>query len=283
MTAATPAHPHPKLQWWREILIAVGFYLVYQQVRNKFGAGPESRDIAFRHGRGVIKVERYLGAWFEPRLQHWYLGLPGHGLIRWWNIFYGTAHFFVTIGVLVVVFLKAPQWYRLLRTTLAATTAIALCGFAGYTLMPPRLLGATSKFGACKGGPYDCHHYGIVDTIDRYGGIWKFGQGKAAIISNQYAAMPSMHCGWSTWCAVAVVVVVGHGRLRWLAFLYPSATLFCILVTGNHYWIDAVGGLVTLALGAGIAVLIERFTDRWRARRAERATDSSEPADTVPA
>jgi hypothetical protein len=267
----------PKLQWWREILIALGFYLAYQQVRNKFGAGPESLDIAFRHGRGVIKVERFFGLWFEPDLQRWYLDLPGHGLIRWWNIFYGTAHFFVTIGVLVAVFIWAPHRYRFLRTMLAATTALALFGFASYTLMPPRLLGATSKFGACHRQAPDCHGYGIVDTIDRYGGIWKFGQGKAAIVSNQYAAMPSMHFGWSTWCAISIVLVIGRGRLRWLAFLYPAATLFCILITGNHYWLDALFGAFTLAAGAGLALLIERATDRWRERREARADAEGSP------
>ena len=49
----------------------------------------------------------------------------------------------------------------------------------------------------------DCHGYGVVDTIDVWGGLWKFGEGGMAAISNQYAAMPSLHIGWSTWCAVA--------------------------------------------------------------------------------
>mgnify|MGYP007068878452 CR=1 FL=1 len=70
-----PAPSAPALQWWREVLIAAAFYFVYSRVRNTFGAGPESRSIAFRHARGVIKVEETLGLWFEPRLQQWYLDL----------------------------------------------------------------------------------------------------------------------------------------------------------------------------------------------------------------
>ena len=112
--------PPPKLRWWVEILIAGVFYAVYSVVRTKYGAGPESRQIAFRHARGVIEVEQFFGAWFEPRLQQWYLGLPGHGLVRWWNIYYGTFHFFVTLGVLVLAFLKAPRAYRYLRTALCS-------------------------------------------------------------------------------------------------------------------------------------------------------------------
>ena len=196
------------LHWWREVLLAAVFYAVYSQVRNLFGAGPESRTIAFRHARGVIEVEEWVGLWFEPRLQQWYLALPHDGLIRFWNIFYGTAHFVVTIGVLVLAYRRLPQRYRFIRTMLAGTTALALVGFATYTLMPPRLLDVDSAFGACKGQGAECHGYGIVDTIEVWGGLWSFGEGAMAEISNQYAAMPSLHFGRSSWCAITMVMVI---------------------------------------------------------------------------
>ena len=100
-TPAAPDEPPVVLSWWRELLIAGTFYLLYSLVRNTFGAGVESRSIAFRHARGVIKVEQFFGLWVEPQLQSWYLGLPFNGFIRGWNIFYGTGHFVVTIGVLI--------------------------------------------------------------------------------------------------------------------------------------------------------------------------------------
>ena len=155
----------PAPVWWHELLLAGSFYFIYSQVRNIFGAGPESRRIAFEHARSIINLEESLGLWFEPQLQSWYLGLPSEGFIRFWNIFYGTAHFVVTIGVLLVAFRKLPERYRFIRTMLAGTTALALIGFATYTLMPPRLLDVDSDFGACKGQGPDCHGYGIVDTI----------------------------------------------------------------------------------------------------------------------
>ena len=270
-----PTPPAPALQWWREVLLAGVFYFVYSQVRNTFGAGPESRSIAFRHARGVIKVEETLGLWFEPQLQQWYLDLPGHGLIRWWNIFYGTAHFVVTMGVLVFAFRRAPQVYRFTRTMLAGTTALALIGFAAYTLMPPRLLDSPSVYGGCAGRAADCHGYGMVDTIEVWGGLWKFGSGGMASLSNQYAAMPSLHFGWSTWCAITVVLVVGRGRLRWLAFLYPLVTLFCILITANHFWLDAFFGAIALGGGWLVAVAVDRWVHRDRPRRTDPAPASS--------
>ena len=271
-SALEPARPEPQLRWWREVLLAGSFYLLYSLVRSTFGAGPESRTIAFRHARGVIRVEETLGLWFEPALQQWYLDLPADGFIRAWNIFYGTAHFAVTIGVLFFAFFKAPRVYRFARTALAATTLLALVGFAAYTLMPPRLLDANSVYGGCKGREPGCHGYGIVDTIDVWGGIWKFGEGGMSVVSNQYAAMPSLHFGWSTWCAITVVLVIGRGRLRWLAFGYPAATLFCILVTGNHFWLDAFfGGLVLLG-GLWVARSVERWSDARSTPFADEST-----------
>lgn len=262
-----PAAPTVRLQWWRELLIAAAFYLLYSVVRNKFGAGPESRTIAFRHARGVIKVESWLHLWHEPAIQRWYLSLPFNGFIRLWNIYYGTFHFIVTIGVLIYAFRRSPRLYVFTRTMLAATTALALIGFASYTLMPPRLLDANGPYGACSGLPQGCNDYHLIDTIERWGGIWKFGQGGMASISNQYAAMPSLHFGWSSWCAVTMILVIGTGRRRWLWLLYPLITLFCIIVTANHYWLDAFFGAVVLGAGWLVAEGSRRATDAWHRRR----------------
>lgn len=275
--AARPRRPVPVLLWWKELLIAGGFYLVYSIVRNTFGAGPESRIIAERHAESVIRVQEALGLWFEPALQEWYLSLPANGFIRGWNIFYGTAHFIVTIAVLVFAFVKSPPKYLFARTVLAGTTALALIGFATYTLMPPRLLDADGPYGACSGQVQGCNNYGIIDTIERWGGLWKFGEGGMADLSNQYAAMPSLHFGWSMWCAVTFVVVVGRGRLRHLAFLYPAATLFCILITGNHFWLDAFFGGVVLLGGVGVA-LVSQWFNGWLIdrRRRDQVVDETE-------
>jgi hypothetical protein len=262
---ATPASEG--LRWWHEVLLAGAFYFVYSQVRNLFGAGPESRSIAFGHAQDVIEIERTLHLWIEPHVQSWYLSLPSHGFIKVWNVYYGTAHFIITAGVLVAAYRLAPQRYRFIRTTLAGTTALALIGFASFTLMPPRLLGVDSPYGACKGLGADCHGYGIVDTIDHWGGLWKFGEGGMAAVSNQYAAMPSLHIGWSMWCALSMILVIGHGRKRYWWFLYPATTFFCIIVTGNHYWLDAFFGLVALGCGTLIALGFERLRTHRSARR----------------
>jgi hypothetical protein len=83
-------------------------------------------------------------------------------------------------------------------------------------------------------------------------------------ISNQYAAMPSLHFAWSTWCWLALRPVVHRRSLRLALAAYPWLTLFAIVVTANHYWIDAAGGALALGVGYVVGFLITRASARWR-------------------
>jgi membrane-associated phospholipid phosphatase len=75
-------------------------------------------------------------------------------------------------------------------------------------------------------------------------------------VSNQYAAMPSLHVGWALWCALALVPNVRRRSVKVLAALYPVVTVFTVVVTGNHFWLDAVGGIVVVAAGFALAWVI---------------------------
>lgn len=275
--AVDPEAVTPRLRWWFEVGFVIVFYLVYTAVRNTFGsngsaANGQINPLAVRHALGhahdIINIEKALGLFVEPHLQRWYLSLPHDGFIRLWNIYYGTFHFIVPIVALVWLFRRDPSNYPKWRNTLAATTGLALIGFASYSLMPPRLLSYVGPYGACNPAyQLGCHQYGMVDTLAQYGGLWSFGSGAMADISNQYAAMPSLHIGWSTWCALVLVPRVRQRWLKALCALYPVATLWCILVTANHYWLDAVGGLVTLGAGLALGWGVDRLVRSFRRRR----------------
>ena len=258
-----------KLAWWHEVLYIVLVYVAYSAVRNQFGSGDGGflpAETALNHGKAIIQIERNLRLYFEDSLQRWYLDLPGHGLIRFWNVWYGLGHFVVTSIALVLMFRRQPWRYRLWRNTLAATTLLALVGFASFSLMPPRLLDDPGTYGGCQvyadgqnlpddAGDPPCDEYGYVDSVDVYGGWASFGSDQMAKVSNQYAAMPSMHIGWSTWCALVLVPMMRRRWAKALAIAYPAFTLFDIMVTANHYWIDGLGGLLGLACGFGVSWL----------------------------
>ena len=242
--------PTPRLRWWREVVYVLAFYGVYTVVRNR-GLSDSGHIQAFHNARRVISAEKALWMYHEHRVQQLFIGW--RWFIGFWNVFYGTAHFVVTVVALVYMFRKLPQRYPLWRNTLACTTGLALIGFAFFPLMPPRLLPA---------------HYGFVDTLQTVHVFWSFDSGTMQKISNQYAAMPSLHFGWSSWCACVLVPAI---RPRWgkaLMVAYPFITLFAIVVTANHYVLDAVGGAAVLGIGFLLGRVI---TDRVSLRVPARA------------
>ena len=267
-----PPRDH-RLFWWKEALIAAVFYAVYSWTRNQFGSNRVGGDLvplhAFNNARRVIRFERLIGLFHEESIQEWFLSQ--RWLIQAMNVFYGTAHFVVTLGVFLLLYLRRkdvfPQW----RNTLAAMTALAIVGFALFPLMPPRLLDAPcSEYGgACIGSGLrpEGGTFGFVDTLAVFGGPWSFDSEGMADISNQYAAMPSLHIGWALWSAIALWPLLHRWWLRAAVLAYPMITLLVITVTANHFWLDAVGGVVIFAAGAIIGWGIHR----WNQDRLDRA------------
>ncbi len=227
-------------RWWRELLIVAAFYLAYTWIRNQFGSAAVDASTAFRNAEWMIDAEKALGLYIEADLQEWFL--DWEWFLRGWNIFYGTLHFAITLGVLGWLYVRRPDHYPRQRTTGLATTGLALVGFAAFPLMPPRLLGNCRPVGACIESPY-------VDTMAEIGGLWSFDSGTMEAISNQYAAMPSLHFAWALWSMYALLPHLRRPAARLFMLSYPWLTLFAIVVTANHYWIDAVGG--ALVYGAG--------------------------------
>jgi hypothetical protein len=267
--SADPAEPSaavvPRLRWWREVLYILAIYFVYSTVRNQFGSagGPagQSNGIAYEHALQIIRIEDAVGLYFEQQLQEWYLGLPADGWIGFWNVFYGTAHFLVTAGALIWLYHAAKDRYPVWRNTIAFTTVFALAGFAAYSLMPPRLLDAPFEDFGPPPEIWEGPH-GYVDTLAEFPTFWSFDSEELKSISNQYAAMPSLHAAWSTWSALVMASLVRRRWLKGLIWLYPAATLFCIVVTANHFWLDALGGLTVLAAGFLAGRALARFWER---------------------
>ena len=221
-----------RLRWWRELLYIAAFYSVYTLIRNTQGSATVSAAKAFANARHIIRWERAIGLYHEESIQDAFLG--AEWFISFWNVFYGTAHFVVTVGALVLMFRTMKDRYPLWRNTLAFTTALALIGFATFPLMPPRLL------------PPD---YGFIDTLKVIGGLWSFDSGAMQKVSNQYAAMPSLHFAWSTWSSIVLFPAMRKTWSRALVVSYPVLTLFAIVVTANHFWLDAAGGALVLGVG----------------------------------
>ncbi|HMQ24465.1 MAG TPA: phosphatase PAP2 family protein [Acidimicrobiales bacterium] len=246
------------LRWWRELLYVAAFYFVYSFIRNRFGSASVGIEHAFHNAQTVIAIERAVGLYHEEGIQDLFIG--NRLFMQFWNVFYGTFHFAVTIFAMVFTYRRFPARYPLWRNTLAFTTGLALIGFALFPLMPPRLLDSCGPYGACA-------RYGFVDSLAQFGGLWSFDSGAMSKVSNQFAAMPSLHFAWSMWCFLVLYRNVRSPVAKVLVAAYPWLTLFAIMVTANHYWLDAVGGAVILAVGYVLGSLLTRWNDRRREQR----------------
>jgi hypothetical protein len=216
--------------WFEIVLIALSYW-TYSLIRN---AVPEQRAAALRNADWIWQAEQVLGIAVERAVNNAVNGVTW--LIVSMNYYYATLHFVVTIGVLVWLFRRHPGRYGATRTVIFATTGVALVGYYLFPLAPPRLMNA-----------------GFVDTVQVHGTWGSMASGNLADMSNQYAAMPSMHVGWAVWCGITLAMLAKPLWVRVLGALYPVTTLVVIVATANHFWLDAVGGLLCLGFGYGLA------------------------------
>jgi hypothetical protein len=236
-TAVKAAKANRRRTWYYEVvLIGVG-YFVYSWVRNLV-AGHKGE--AVHRAQQLVRLERTLHIYHEKAINHFVAGQ--HWLAYASNYWYAVMHFLITIWVGIWIYRRHPEWARQLRTAWYCMNIVALLGFAYLPLAPPRLL---------PGGGY-------FDTVVRFHTWGSWGDKGVASESNQYAAMPSMHIGWSLWVAIVVVLLARRPWVRVLGALYPVVTLFVIVGTANHYYLDAVGGVVACLGGIVMARLISR-------------------------
>lgn len=224
-------------------------YVAYDWARDRVqGSGA----VALRNARQIVRAEGALGLYREQTVQQWFHSVDW--FLAFWNVYYGTVHFVGPVAALVWLYRCHPTRYVRWRNTLLVMLPLGIVCFWAYPLMPPRLMPA---------------RYGFVDTAAAY---FNFGpqqrivmgaggepsSAAVAAFGNLFAAMPSLHVGWSTWTVLAVFPTVRRRWVRGLLVLYPLATIFAITVTANHWLLDAVGGWLVLAAAWGIAVLWER-------------------------
>ncbi|GHA52894.1 inositol phosphorylceramide synthase [Streptomyces tauricus] len=226
----TPRRP----RLWFEILLIGVSYWTYSLIRN---AVPEQRTQALENADWLWRMEHHLGIAVEESVNHAVNSVTW--LIVGMNYYYATLHFVVTIGVLVWLYRSHPGRYAATRTVVFATTGVALVGYYLYPLAPPRLMNGND----------------FIDTVVVHQTWGSMASGDLKSMSNQYAAMPSMHIGWSLWCGLTIFALASVPWVRVLGLLYPVATLVVIVATANHFWLDAVGGMACLAFGYAVARL----------------------------
>jgi hypothetical protein len=211
----------------REILLIAALWTAYSIGRLAAdGHVPE----AFANAHRVWSLERFLHLPDEATIQH--ALFHSELLARTANTYYATVHFPATAAFLLWLYLRRPTHYLWARRALATLTATALVVHLLLPLAPPRMLAGS----------------GLIDTAQRYGPS-VYGSPATDSVTNQYAAMPSLHVGWSLMVAIGLIVAT-RSRWRWLWLAHPAVTLLVVVGTANHYWLDGIvaGALLTAVL-----------------------------------
>jgi hypothetical protein len=214
----------PRLWRWRahvlELALYIGAYLVYRFTR---GVGPSDLELAaLANADRVIALERFLGFFWEPGWQAWAID-ASEALVGFFNWVYIITYWPIILAAALITYLVNRRRYYYFRSVVMISLAGALVVFALFPLAPPRQ--APEYF---------------VDTI-RVFGPSSYGSPGMSAYYNAYAAMPSLHFGWTAVLAVLFLSTL-PGWLKVLGIFYPALTFFAITITGNHYILDAVAG-----------------------------------------
>jgi hypothetical protein len=227
------SQPSGLLRLIKELLLAATLCLIYEVIRHNL---MQSGAAAIKHALWIVQIERAVGLFHEESVQSAFLHVPN--LVRAFNLYYGGTHFLIPLIALVWLWWRYPRQYARARTALAVITGLAFLAFWLFPEAPPRLLP---------------RHFGFADTLDSLG---KTGHLESSLLNSAgdlYAAMPSVHVAWAVWCTLALYPVIRNRALRAVLIAYPVMTTLVVVVTGNHFFLDAAGGSL-LAGTAWLAV-----------------------------
>ena len=214
-----------------------------------------STDGAFCRGLWIEHLQHELGLPGERGAQGLVLGHPL--LAQGCNLYYATMHF-TALGVFLVwLFVRHREHYSFVRNVLALITAVSLV-IQFVPVAPPRLL----------------PQLGLVDLAAQYGqSVYRL----TGVTVDELAAMPSVHVGWALLIGWAVIRY-GRGRARWLVLFHPIVTVFVVVATANHYWLDGIVAGLILVGSIAIVGTISRHPIRLPRAKAADIVEVRGPA-----
>jgi hypothetical protein len=238
--------PHGWLDALRQVSLFGLAYLGYTIVR---GLVEGNANEAFAHARDLIALERGMHLFVEPSIQAWASG--SHVVMVTASWIYVNAQTSVTIGALVYLYLRHNKSFYFVRNMFMIAMAIALVGYVSFPTAPPRFM----------------PEWGFIDSVSDFTGvrIGSHGPGSIDQLTNLYAAVPSMHVAFALMIGWTLARLVQRPALRVWWIVYPFLMTFVIVVTANHFILDALLGALTAAASAYGATWMARARPAvWR-------------------
>lgn len=219
-------------------LLMASLWVLYATVR---GVTADEFTEAMVNASEVLRIQNALGLPSELDFQRSLIDRTG--LLKAANVYYVAVHFPATLSFVGWVWARHRDRLPRVRNTLIGVTAIGLVLHVAYPLAPPRMT------------------RGFVDTAAAFGpNLYDLSFSEAA---NQIAAMPSLHVGWALVVAFGTIWIL-ESRWRWLSLLHPLITAGVVVVTANHYWVDAIAAAALVVTVWYLLGLPRRFGTRER-------------------
>lgn len=221
-----------------ELLFTATLYIIYDSSRL---LASDNVEHAKARAHQLLIIERAIGLDWERGINTFFATHDTFGLIAcYW---YSTAHYILTLVVLVWLYIKGRDAYLPARRALLIGTLLALALYLMLPTAPPRFMGYTD-----------------VLALHTHQGWW--GSDASAPrglgnFTNQLAAFPSLHCGWALWVAIQVHLNSRNWVLRILAWLAATMTAVAVVGTGNHWILDVIVGWMVIIIGV---VAVGAFT-----------------------
>jgi PAP2 superfamily len=222
--------PQGWLDVLRQVSLFLAAYLAYRLVR---GLVEGRATAAFQHARELISLERTLHLFVEPSVQAWASG--SHMVMVSTSWLYVNAQTSITLGGLLYLYLRHNRSFYFVRNMFMIGMAIALVGYAVFPTAPPRFM----------------PEWGFIDSVSDFTGVHvSHASSSMTALFNPYAAVPSMHVAFAIMIGWPLARLVRPRALRALWILYPFLMTFVIVVTANHFILDAVLGALTAGASA---------------------------------
>ena len=251
-------------------VVELGAMAILAVIYNTIRAGGGSDEaLAMAHARDIVELEGWIFHHLELNLDHWIVTVPVLGVAACY--FYALMHYVMTPTILVVSRRRGGWQYWRGYWALVVGSAIALVIYANWPLAPPRLM----------------PELGTIDVMQHFADAGWWGDAASAPrglgdATNQFAAMPSLHFGWSLWCGIQMW---GFGNRWWrvAGVAYPLLQAIVVLATANHFLLDVLGGATCILVGYAVVTVIGRALGKTgpRAAGAEEQPLAVEPAVVV--
>jgi membrane-associated phospholipid phosphatase len=237
--------PHGWLDALRQVSLFACAYLAYTLVR---GFVEGDANAAFAHASDLISLERTLHLFVEPSIQTWASGSHLVMVLASWT--YVNAQTSVTIAALLYLYMRHNRNFYFVRNMFMIAMAIALVGYTVFPTAPPRFM----------------PEWGFIDSVSDFTGVHvSSASASVSALTNLYAAVPSMHVAFALMIGWPLVRLTRRGLVKALWLLYPFLMAFVIVVTGNHFIVDALLGALTAGASAcGASWLARARPGVWR-------------------